>query len=200
MYLEKYDLKGRVAVVTGGGQGIGFACAQALGEAGAKVVVAEMLPDRVDERRRRADGAGHRRRRHAARRHQVGAGRRGRGQGRARARAAPHILVNNAGVAKSDVRAEDTSDEHWRFHMDVNRRRPVLVLPRLRPADAGGRPRLDRQYRLDVGLHRQQAAAAGVLQRVQGRRAPSDQVARLRMGRSAACGSTRWRRPTSRRR
>ena len=30
------------------------------------------------------------------------------------------ILVNNAGVAVSDVRAEDTSDEHWRFHMDVN--------------------------------------------------------------------------------
>ena len=23
-------------------------------------------------------------------------------------------------MAKSDVRAEDTSDEHWRFHMDVN--------------------------------------------------------------------------------
>jgi len=30
------------------------------------------------------------------------------------------VLVNNAGVAKSDVRAEDTSDDHWRFHMDVN--------------------------------------------------------------------------------
>ena len=30
------------------------------------------------------------------------------------------ILVNNAGVAISDVRAEDTSDEHWRFHMSVN--------------------------------------------------------------------------------
>ena len=29
MYLEKYDLKGRTAVVTGGGQGIGFACAPA---------------------------------------------------------------------------------------------------------------------------------------------------------------------------
>ena len=30
------------------------------------------------------------------------------------------ILVNNAGVAKSDVRAEDTTDEHWRFHIAVN--------------------------------------------------------------------------------
>ena len=30
------------------------------------------------------------------------------------------VLVNNAGLAKSDVRAEDTSDEHWREHMDVN--------------------------------------------------------------------------------
>jgi NAD(P)-dependent dehydrogenase (short-subunit alcohol dehydrogenase family) len=29
MYLDKYDLKGRVAVVTGGGQGIGLASAQA---------------------------------------------------------------------------------------------------------------------------------------------------------------------------
>src|SRR5208282_5937139 len=30
------------------------------------------------------------------------------------------ILVNNAGVAISDVRAEDTTDEHWRFHMSIN--------------------------------------------------------------------------------
>ena len=31
-----------------------------------------------------------------------------------------HILVNNAGIAKSDVRAEDTTDAHWRLHMEVN--------------------------------------------------------------------------------
>jgi NAD(P)-dependent dehydrogenase (short-subunit alcohol dehydrogenase family) len=46
MYLEKLSLKGRVAVVTGGGQGIGAACARALAEAGATVVVADMAADR----------------------------------------------------------------------------------------------------------------------------------------------------------
>ena len=41
MYLEKLRLDGRVAVVTGAGQGIGAACAQALGEAGAVVIVTD---------------------------------------------------------------------------------------------------------------------------------------------------------------
>ena len=44
MYLDKYDLKGRTAVVTGGGRGIGLACCQALAEAGAKVVIADVDP------------------------------------------------------------------------------------------------------------------------------------------------------------
>ena len=44
MYLEKYDLSGRVAVVTGGGRAIGLACSQALAEAGAKVVIADIDP------------------------------------------------------------------------------------------------------------------------------------------------------------
>jgi len=45
MYLEKLRLDGRVALITGGAQGIGLACAQALGEAGARVVIADL--DRV---------------------------------------------------------------------------------------------------------------------------------------------------------
>ena len=41
-YLEKLSLKDRVAVVTGGGRNIGFACAEALAEAGASIVIAEL--------------------------------------------------------------------------------------------------------------------------------------------------------------
>lgn len=119
MYLEKLKLDGRVAVVTGGGQGIGAACAQALGEAGAKVIVAELLPDRVtamvDELKKLGIDA-HGVTLDVTKSADVDAAAALvlRDHGRV------DILVNNAGVAKSDVRAEDTSDEHWRFHMDVN--------------------------------------------------------------------------------
>ncbi len=119
MYLEKLKLDGRVAVVTGGGQGIGAACARALGEAGAKVIVAELLPDRAQSVAGALTAIGV---------DAVGlpldvtrsadvdtlAAKVVTDHGRV------DVLVNNAGVAKSDVRAEDTSDEHWRFHMDVN--------------------------------------------------------------------------------
>src|SRR3712207_4382292 len=119
MYLEKLRLDGRVAVVTGGGQGIGAACARALGEAGAKVVVAELFPERAESIASALTALGV---------EAVGlpldvtksadvdalAARVIADHGRV------DVLVNNAGVAKSDVRAEDTSDDHWRHHMDVN--------------------------------------------------------------------------------
>ncbi len=115
MYLQKYNLKGRTAVVTGGGQGIGFACAQALGEAGAKVVVAEKIPERAEAavnqlRALKIDASGA----------TLDVTDSAAVEALAEKIGNASILVNNAGVAISDVRAEDTSDEHWRFHMAVN--------------------------------------------------------------------------------
>ncbi|MEM7022779.1 MAG: glucose 1-dehydrogenase [Pseudomonadota bacterium] len=119
MYLEKYDLSGRTAVVTGGGQGIGFACAQALGEAGARVIVGELDPARGADAKQRLVALGidaHAELLDVTKSSQVDevARKVERDFGGA------DILVNNAGVAKSDVAAEDTSDDHWHFHMDVN--------------------------------------------------------------------------------
>ena len=119
MYLEKLKLDGRIAVVTGGGQGIGAACARALAEAGAKVVIAELQPDRAQASAAALVELGLQ-----AEAMTLDVARSGDVDRVAAEIVDRHgrvdVLVNNAGVAKSDVKAEDTSDEHWRFHMDVN--------------------------------------------------------------------------------
>ena len=102
MYLERFRLDGRVAFVTGGAQGIGRACADALAEAGATVITgdvkgADIVLDVTDSSRvdRVADEI-----------------------------VAQHgridILVNNAGIARSETPAEDVADEHWLNVLDVN--------------------------------------------------------------------------------
>lgn len=118
MYLNKFDLTGRRAVVTGGATGIGAACADALSEAGAHVVIADL------------DAAGAA----AKAASLVAAGRSA--EGRAldvtdsaaiealaealEAAGGVDILVNNAGIVQSNTPAETCSDAHWRRHMAVN--------------------------------------------------------------------------------
>jgi NAD(P)-dependent dehydrogenase (short-subunit alcohol dehydrogenase family) len=119
MYLEKLRLDGQVAVVTGAGQGIGAASARALGEAGATVIVADVMPDRVAKTVEALKSLGIKAfgvelnvaksadvDRVAAEIEKV--------HGPAR------VLVNNAGIVKSDIKAEDMSDELWKSHIDVN--------------------------------------------------------------------------------
>ncbi len=119
MYLEKLRLDGRTAFVTGGAQGIGLAAAEALAEAGAKVTIA----DRDGVGLERAVAA------LAAKGYAVfgvtldvtdsvavdvaAAAMLARD-------ARIDILINNAGIARSETAAEDVADEHWLNVLDVN--------------------------------------------------------------------------------
>jgi NAD(P)-dependent dehydrogenase (short-subunit alcohol dehydrogenase family) len=119
MYLEKFKLAGKTAVVTGGGQGIGLASVEALAEAGARVVIAdrdaaiaaqgqasmkakgfavETIDMDVTSSAQVSEVAEELVKRHGK----------------------VDILVNNAGIARSETPAETVTDEHWLNVIDVN--------------------------------------------------------------------------------
>jgi 3-oxoacyl-[acyl-carrier protein] reductase len=56
--LEKFDIKNRVAIVTGGGQGIGQGIASIFAEAGAKVVISDKMAETVQATARELCGQG----------------------------------------------------------------------------------------------------------------------------------------------
>ena len=119
MYLEKLRLDGRVALVTGGSGGIGLACGQALAEAGAHVVVADLDATRTAvgvEAIAASGGAASGVVLDVTRSDSVH-----------HALAAVHaahrqidILVCNAGIVISEIAAEDLGDEDWMRQIDVN--------------------------------------------------------------------------------
>ncbi len=119
MYLQKYDLKGRTAVVTGGGRGIGLACCQALAEAGARVVIADLDPAVAEAGRAELRKAGL-----SADAVQLDVTQSAEVAACADSLNAKHgavdILVANAGIARSGTGGEETKDEHWLNVIDVN--------------------------------------------------------------------------------
>lgn len=115
MYIERLNLDGRTALVTGGASGIGLACVEALAEFGARVTIADL---HAAELERAADILAAKgisaqivimdvtdSARVAAVADQIGA---------------IDILVNNAGIARSETPAELVTDEHWHNVLDVN--------------------------------------------------------------------------------
>ncbi len=49
MYLNKYNLKNKTALVTGAGKGLGKACAVALAEAGANLIIISRTKKDLDQ-------------------------------------------------------------------------------------------------------------------------------------------------------
>src|SRR5258708_3223397 len=119
MYLEKFKLDGRVAVVTGAGQGIGLACAEARGEAGAKVTMAARDRKGAPTACASLEAKGY-----DAEIAIMDVTDSARVSAVADQLAAQHgkidILVNNAGIARSETPAEKVTDEHWLNVIDVN--------------------------------------------------------------------------------
>lgn len=62
-YLERFHVTGRRAVVTGGGRGIGLACAEALAEAGAVVTIIDSDATNAEQGLAALRGKGYTRRR-----------------------------------------------------------------------------------------------------------------------------------------
>lgn len=119
MYLDRLRLDGKVAFVTGGAQGIGYCCAEALAEAGARVTIGDRDAEAIGTAIRdltaqgytvdgvvldvtRSDDVTRIADRLVAERGRI------------------DILVNNAGIARSETAAEDVADEHWLNVLDVN--------------------------------------------------------------------------------
>ena len=118
-YLERFRLNGRRAVVTGGGRGIGLACAEALAEAGAAVAILDRDAQSLEH------GVGALRAKGYAPESLAvdvtdAPGVTAAAERLAHTWGSADILVCSAGIARSDVPAEDVSDEHWRNVIDVN--------------------------------------------------------------------------------
>jgi NAD(P)-dependent dehydrogenase (short-subunit alcohol dehydrogenase family) len=119
MYLDKFSLEGKRAVVTGAARGIGYATAHALAEAGAQVVLTDLDPDALGAALGSLSDLGFTA--HGVRFDVTDPAAPQRVHDDIATRfGAVDILVNNAGIAISNVPAETMSDAVWNKVLDVN--------------------------------------------------------------------------------
>jgi NAD(P)-dependent dehydrogenase (short-subunit alcohol dehydrogenase family) len=119
MFLEKFRIHGKIAVVTGAARGIGLSASEALAEAGAKVVLTDMSQELLDKALAELSAKGYSVEGEVLdvtdvegvqRVHDAVIARHGR----------VDILVNNAGIAISNHPAETMADNVWNKVIDVN--------------------------------------------------------------------------------
>jgi NAD(P)-dependent dehydrogenase (short-subunit alcohol dehydrogenase family) len=119
VYLEKCKIPQRVALVTGGGRGIGLGCVEALAEAGGRVVIADFDAQVAESGRDAMKAKGYDVDlvlMDVTRPDQVTSV----ADSLARQHGRIDILVNNAGIARSETPAEAVADDHWLNVIDVN--------------------------------------------------------------------------------
>jgi NAD(P)-dependent dehydrogenase (short-subunit alcohol dehydrogenase family) len=119
MYMEMFKLGGQTALVTGGGQGIGLACVEALAEAGARVAIADYNQDIAETGRDAMKKKGHDVdvfKMDVTKTDEVNAV----ADAFVKKNGKIDVLVNNAGIARSMTPAETVTDEHWLNVLDVN--------------------------------------------------------------------------------
>ncbi|MDH7792148.1 SDR family NAD(P)-dependent oxidoreductase [Ochrobactrum sp. AN78] len=119
MFLEKFRIDGKIAVVTGAARGIGLSASEALAEAGAKVILTDMSQELLDKALAELTAKGYSVEGElldvtdvegVQRVHDAVIARHGR----------VDILVNNAGIAISNHPAETMADNVWNKVIDVN--------------------------------------------------------------------------------
>jgi 2-dehydro-3-deoxy-L-rhamnonate dehydrogenase (NAD+) len=113
------ELPGRVAIVTGGARGIGFAIAERLSQAGASVVIADVAEEGAAaavDRVRKGGGKAVAAVADVTNPGDVGA----MAERAVDAFGRLDILVNNAGIAGSDAPLWETTDEDWQKVLGLN--------------------------------------------------------------------------------
>lgn len=119
MFFEKFRMDGQVAVVTGGGRGIGLSCCEALAEAGAKIVIIDREDALAEAGRKALAEKGHDADAHVLDVTDSAAVDRI-ADAIVKAHGRVDALVANAGIARTGFAAEDTPDEVWLGVNDVN--------------------------------------------------------------------------------
>jgi NAD(P)-dependent dehydrogenase (short-subunit alcohol dehydrogenase family) len=117
------QLAGKLALVTGGGRGIGAACARALAAAGAKVVVCGRTQPSLDDVAKQIDGIA------------ITCDLASRADTERMLGALPgrvDVLVNNAGIAES-ASLERTTDELWDRILEIDATAPFRIVRALVP-------------------------------------------------------------------